>query len=57
MENQKLNIQLTVGQVNEVLSALSKPPYELIALIREQAQNQLQQFSASEPGAPVPQED
>ena len=45
MEEQKINVTLTVDQTNVVLAALAKLPFEtvadLIVSIRQQAQEQL----------------
>lgn len=45
MQDMKFNISLDVNQVNTVLGALSKQPYDLVAglidVIRNQAQEQV----------------
>ncbi len=46
MENKEINLTLTVAEINVVLGALGKGPYEavesVIAKIREQAMPQVQ---------------
>lgn len=51
MENKEINLTLTVAEINVVLGALGKGPYEvvepIIAKIRQQAMSQVQTVEQS----------
>lgn len=53
MENKEINLTLTVAEVNIVLGALGKGPYEavesIIAKVREQAMPQVEQVNEENP--------
>ena len=53
MENKEINLTLTVAEINVVLGALGKGPYEavesVITKIREQAMPQVQQVEENNP--------
>lgn len=53
MENKEINLTLTVAEINIVLGALGKGPYEavefIIAKVREQAMSQVEQVNEENP--------
>lgn len=51
-ETSEIQIQLTLGEINQILEALGSLPYrqvyQLIGKVQQQAESQLQQFDQNE---------